>query len=52
MKKSELNKLVQEYHALKDKLAKKYDHKISERIKELEHRYYHGTGDQIMRSKV
>lgn len=40
MKKSELNKLLQEYHALQAKLAKKYDHKVSERIKELGHRYY------------
>ena len=45
MKKSELTKLVQEYHTLQAKLAKKYDHKISERIKDLEHRYYHETGD-------
>lgn len=48
MKKSELNKLVQEYHTLQAKIAKKYDQKISERIKELEHRYYHETGDPIV----
>lgn len=48
MKKSELNRLVQEYHILQAKLAKKYDHKTSERIKELEHRYYHETGDPLV----
>jgi hypothetical protein len=47
MKKSELSKLVQEYRVLQAKLAKKYDHKTSERIKELKHRYYHETGNQI-----
>lgn len=47
MKKSELNKLVQEYHALQAKLAKKYDHKTSKRIGELKHHYYHETGNPI-----
>ncbi len=47
MKKSELRKLVQEYHTLKAKSLKKQDLKISERLKEIEHRYYHETGEAL-----
>ncbi len=47
MKKSELRKLVSEYNSLKSKLDKKNDQKIIKKLKELEHRYYHETGDVI-----
>ncbi|MEM2160319.1 MAG: hypothetical protein QXN55_05120 [Candidatus Nitrosotenuis sp.] len=47
MKKSEMRKIVGEYNTLRTKLAKKYDYKISERLKEIEHRYYHETGTDL-----
>jgi hypothetical protein len=47
MKKSELRRLVSEYSSLKLKVDKRYDHKIIEKLKEIEHRYYHETGVEI-----
>ena len=47
MKKSELRRLVSEHNSLKLKLDKKYDHKILEKLKEIERRYYHETGIEI-----
>lgn len=47
MKKSEINKLVQDYHTIKAKLGKSYNHKLFEKLQELEHRYYHETGNNI-----
>ena len=47
MKKSELRKLVSEYNSLKLKLDKRFDQRIIEKLKEIEHRYYHETGDII-----
>jgi len=47
MKKSELNKLIQDYSIIKEKLENSYNHKLFEKLKELEHRYYHETGDNL-----
>jgi len=47
MKKSELNKLIQDYSNIKAKLEKSYDHKLFEKLKDLEHRYYHETGNNL-----
>lgn len=47
MKNSELKKLVQEYHLLKSKQAKSYRHDTQQRLEELEHRYYHETGNDL-----
>ena len=49
MKKSELRKLVSEYNLLKSKIQKNNSQKIKivERIKEIEHRYYHETGSKL-----
>ena len=41
MKKSELRKLISDYTLLKTKLKK---HDVSEKLKEIEHRYFHETG--------
>jgi hypothetical protein len=48
MKSSELRKLVQEYQTLKAKQEKSYDHRIHERLREIEHRYYHETGNDLI----
>ena len=49
MKKSELRKLISEYKSLKSKSKKEssYNRKISDKLKELEHRYFHETGRDI-----
>jgi hypothetical protein len=47
MKSSELRRLVQEYHTLLAKQAKSYDHRVYERLKEIKHRYYHETGNDL-----
>jgi hypothetical protein len=44
MKKSELRKLVIEWKDLK-RIAKNHD--VSEKLKEIEHRYYHETGIKL-----
>ena len=44
LKKSELRKLISDYVLLKTK-SKKHD--VSEKLKEIEHRYFHETGRQI-----
>ena len=49
MKKSELKKLTTEYRNLCSKLKKdsSHNHKIQDKLKELEHRYLHETGREI-----
>ena len=49
MKKSELKKLITEYRNLCSKLKKDSSHnpKIQDKLKELEHRYFHETGREI-----
>lgn len=47
MKSSDLRNLVQEYKLLRAKQAKSYDHKIEQKLGELEHRYYHETGTDL-----
>jgi len=44
LKKSELQKLISDYNLLKLK-SKKHD--VSEKLKEIEHRYYHETGRNL-----
>ncbi|MGQ0771862.1 MAG: hypothetical protein ACT4NT_03730 [Nitrososphaerota archaeon] len=44
MKSSELRKLIAEYKALK---SKPNSYHISEKLKEIEHRYYHETGRSL-----
>ena len=44
LKKSELRKLISNYKLLKLK-SKKHD--VSEKLKEIEHRYYHETGRKL-----
>ena len=44
LKKSELRKLISDYALLKTKSKK---HNVSEKLKEIEHRYFHETGRQI-----
>ena len=45
MKKSEIKKFVAEYKEIK--LKKIHNKKTLEKIKEIEHRYYHETGRNI-----
>jgi hypothetical protein len=47
MKKSELNKLVQNYYIIKAKIAKSHDPRLADKLVEIEHRYYHETGNPI-----
>ena len=49
MKKSELRGLIAQYKRLKLQIKKKNVHqdKILEKIKEIEHRYFHETGNFI-----
>lgn len=49
MKKSELRKLISKYKMLKSKSKKdsSYSLKIPDKLKELEHRYFHETGRDI-----
>jgi thermostable 8-oxoguanine DNA glycosylase len=44
MKNSELRKLVAEYKEIKIKFTKTQNNKLKEKLKEIEHRYYHETG--------
>ena len=44
MKKSELGKLVVEYKETKIKLSKSNNGKLIDKLKLIEHRYYHETG--------
>lgn len=45
MKKSEIRKLVSEYHLLKTK--KRADSNVLKRLAEIERQYYHETGQEI-----
>ena len=47
MKKSELRKLVAEYIEVKIKLEKSQNTKLCEKLKEIKHRYYHETGENL-----
>lgn len=38
---------MEEYKLLKTRSLKKNDDKISSKLKEIEHRYYHETGNEI-----
>lgn len=46
MKNSELRKLVSQYKEIKNKQTKKHadSFKLTEKLKEIEHRYFHETG--------
>ncbi|MCV0393391.1 MAG: hypothetical protein K5790_08925 [Nitrosopumilus sp.] len=47
MKKSELRMLIAEYNQIKLKIKKSNDRKLQEKIKQIEHRYFHETGNSI-----
>ena len=47
MKKSEIRRLVAEYEEIKLKIKKVQNKKISEKLKEIEHKYFHETGRTI-----
>ena len=44
MKKSEIRRLVAEYKEIKLKIKKVQNKKILEKLKEIEHKYFHETG--------
>jgi hypothetical protein len=44
MKNSEIRKLVVEYKEIKLKMKKGPNNKILEKLKEIEHKYFHETG--------
>ena len=46
MKNSELRKLVSQYKEIKNKQTKKHadSFKLADKLKEIEHRYFHETG--------
>jgi len=44
MKKSEIRRLVAKWRALKQRSR---THDLSEKLKEIEHRYYHETGKKL-----
>ncbi|RMW40055.1 MAG: hypothetical protein EA446_01080 [Nitrosopumilus sp.] len=46
MKNSELRKLVSQYKEIKNKQSKKHadNFKLADKLKEIEHRYFHETG--------
>ncbi len=50
MKKSELRQLIAEYKKLKSQMEKKNisQKRIIGKIKEIEHRYYHETGIELV----
>ena len=48
MKKSELRRLVAEYHKIKNKMKKNQNKNLHEKLKEIEHRYFHETGRTIL----
>jgi len=47
MKKSEMRKLVAQYNEIKLKSKKVQNKKITEKLEEIEHRYFHETGRTI-----
>jgi len=51
MKNSELRRLVAEYNEIKIKLVKAQNNKFREKLKEIEHRYFHETG-KILKSDI
>jgi CRISPR/Cas system CSM-associated protein Csm2 small subunit len=44
MKNSEIRKLVSEYRETKMRIKKNQDKKLLEKLREIEHRYFHETG--------
>jgi hypothetical protein len=47
MKKSEIRKLVAEYKEIKMNMGKIQNKKTFEKLKEIEHKYFHETGRTI-----
>jgi uncharacterized membrane protein (DUF106 family) len=47
LKRSELRKLVAEYKDIRRKLSKSDNKKHVEKLKEIRHRYFHETGQEI-----
>ena len=48
MKKSEFRRLVAKYEEIKTKYKKTPDNKLKEKLREIEHRYFHETGNYIL----
>lgn len=48
MKKSEIRRLIAEYHEIKTRLKKTQNKKLHEKLKEIEHRYFHETGRTLL----
>ena len=48
MKNSELRKLVSEHKEITNKYTKIKNKKLKEKLKEIEHRYFHETGNSIL----
>jgi len=44
MKNSELRRLVAKYKEIKTKYSKTQNNKLKEKLREIEHRYFHETG--------
>ncbi len=47
MKKTELRKLVFEYKEIKERLTKLPNEKLKTKLEEIEHRYFHETGENL-----
>jgi len=47
MKNSELRKLVSNYQEIKNKLKKVQNKRLEEKLKEINHRYFHETGRNL-----
>lgn len=47
MKKSELRKLIARYRELQVKIKKSYNEKLKKELDEIEHRYFHETGNNL-----
>ena len=47
MKRSELRMLIAEYNKIKLKMKKSKNKKLMDKIKEIEHRYFHETGNVL-----
>lgn len=47
MKNSELRNLVSNYKEIQNRLKKVHNKKLEEKLKEIEHRYFHETGRNL-----
>ena len=47
MKKSDIRKLISKYREIKSQMEKSKNNNLSEKVKEMERRYFHETGRTI-----